>query len=185
MLAFFVVIAGSAFYNVTYKSEPTPVEETKDVKMSFIETIAPTAERLDRQYQVPASIIMAQAILESNFGQSELGAKYHNLFGVKAAPNEPSVSLETKEYTNGEWQTIYAHFKVYKSWEESLTDHTKLMVNGTTWNANQYNAVVNAKTYQEAAQALQSAGYATDPAYAQKLIRVIQMYHLDRYDQTR
>lgn len=156
-------------------------EQVNDVN-AFIETLAPEAEKLQQQYHVPASITLAQAILESDFGKSELSAKYHNLFGVKASLWQPHVTLETKEYEDGVWKTIKARFRVYSSWNASLKDHARLIAQGTDSNARQYEAVLRANNYYEAAQALQDGGYATDPAYANKLINVIETYHLDRFD---
>ena len=67
-------------------------------------------------------------------------------------------------------------------WSDSIKDHTKLMLNGTDTNKENYQAVVQATSYQQAARELQKAGYATDPNYAQKLISVIQTYKLYNYD---
>jgi flagellum-specific peptidoglycan hydrolase FlgJ len=68
------------------------------------------------------------------------------------------------------------------SWASSVQDHASLIANGTTWNADQYAPVLQAKTYREAAQALQDCGYATDPDYANKLIAVIEQNTLYNYD---
>jgi flagellum-specific peptidoglycan hydrolase FlgJ len=83
---------------------------------------------------------------------------------------------------NEQWITIQGDFKVYSTWEESLDDHTMLFVNGTNWNPQLYAGVLTATDYKQAAQALQTAGYATDPDYANKIISVIETYNLDRYD---
>jgi flagellum-specific peptidoglycan hydrolase FlgJ len=64
-----------------------------------------------------------------------------------------------------------------------MNDHTQLFVQGVDWNPALYERVLTAANYQEAAQALQDAGYATDPTYAQKIIHVIETYQLDKYDQ--
>lgn len=63
-----------------------------------------------------------------------------------------------------------------------MDDHTLLFVNGTDWNSDLYKNVLSATNYQEAATALQTAGYATDPDYAQKVINVIETYQLNQYD---
>ena len=65
---------------------------------------------------------------------------------------------------------------------ESLDDHTMLFVNGTNWDPKLYAGVLTATDYRQAAQALQSAGYATDPDYASKIISVIETYNLEQYD---
>lgn len=175
-----------AFF-IALKELAEPIQSISQVSAqeqhdTFIEKIAPQAQELQQGYGVLPSIIIGQAILESNWGKSSLAADYNNLFGVKAGENQKSVSLETKEFYNEQWVTIKGDFRVYDSWADSLDDHTKLFVNGTTWNPAQYEKVLTAQNYQEAAQALQDSGYATDPDYAQKIISVIESYSLDRYD---
>ena len=136
----------------------------------FIERLVPHAQELQDGYGVLPSIILGQAILESNWGKSTLASKYNNLFGIKAYGDQKKVSLETKEFVNEEWITIQGDFKVYDSWEQSMDDHTQLFVQGVDWNPALYEKVITATNYQEAAQALQDAGYAIDPGYAQKII---------------
>ncbi len=148
----------------------------------FIEPLVPHAQELQDGYGVLPSIILGQAILESNWGKSTLASKYNNLFGIKAYGDQKKVSLETKEFVNEEWITIQGDFKVYDSWEQSMDDHTQLFVQGVDWNPALYEKVITATNYQEAAQALQDAGYATDPGYAQKIIQVIETYQLNQYD---
>ncbi|HBD0793280.1 TPA: glycoside hydrolase family 73 protein [Enterococcus faecium] len=148
----------------------------------FIERLVPHAQELQDGYGVLPSIILGQAILESNWGKSTLASKYNNLFGIKAYGDQKKVSLETKEFVNEEWITIQGDFKVCDSWEQSMDDHTQLFVQGVDWNPALYEKVITATNYQEAAQALQDAGYATDPGYAQKIIQVIETYQLNQYD---
>ena len=148
----------------------------------FIERLVPHAQELQDGSGVLPSIILGQAILESNWGKSTLASKYNNLFGIKAYGDQKKVSLETKEFVNEEWITIQGDFKVYDSWEQSMDDHTQLFVQGVDWNPALYEKVITATNYQEAAQALQDAGYATDPGYAQKIIQVIETYQLNQYD---
>lgn len=151
-------------------------------KQDFIDKVAPEAVKLKATYQVLPSITIAQAILESDWGQSQLTAKYNNLFGVKGNRTENTKEMTTQEYLNGEWKTVTARFRVYASYRDSLLEHAQLFHKGTTWNANQYQHFLAAKNYQEAAKALETDGYATDPGYAEKLIELIQQYHLDDYD---
>ena len=139
--------------------------------------------RQDPTEIVLPSISLAQAILESDWGESGLSKDYYNLYGMKAGSAEPSVQLETSEFINGQWITIMAPFRVYNSWAESVEAHAKLLTYGVDWNPKLYEPVLKAKNYKEAAHALQKAGYATDPTYAQKSITVIETYHLSQYDQ--
>lgn len=157
------------------------IEKQQNSKRLFIKAIAPEAQAMQNQYHIKASITMAQAILESNWGTSKLASQYHNLFGIKGTgPN--SKLMTTKEYTKGKWIVIKDRFKVYPSWSASIKDHTQLMLNGTQYKQENYEKVIKAKNYREAAQALQDANYATDPDYASKLINVIKTYNLDKYD---
>lgn len=181
-----ILIIGVAFVFSLHSLSDFGVEDIqKEENLSrqeFVEKLAPHAKELQQGYGVLPSIILGQAILESNWGQSQLASEYKNLFGIKASGNQPKISLETKEYMNEQWITIQGDFKVYSTWEESLDDHTMLFVNGTNWNPQLYAGVLTATDYKQAAQALQTAGYATDPDYANKIISVIETYSLDRYD---
>nr|WP_321384284.1 glycoside hydrolase family 73 protein [uncultured Enterococcus sp.] len=151
-------------------------------KEEFIERIRPHAQELQASYGVLPSIIIGQGILESNWGQSTLASEYNNLFGIKAYGDQRKVNLETQEYINEVWITIQGDFRVYDTWEESMDDHTMLFVNGVDWDRRLYENVLLANDYKEAANALQTAGYATDPDYASKVIHVIETYKLYKYD---
>lgn len=148
----------------------------------FIDEIAPHAQAIQQQHNILPSIILGQAILESDWGQSQLAATYGNLFGIKAYGDADKVNLGTSEFVDGEWIEIKADFRVYPNWQASMDDHALLFVNGVDWNPNLYEGVIQAKNYQEAAKALQDAGYATDPDYQQKIIGVIETYNLNKYD---
>lgn len=159
-------------------------ELTMEQRQGFISMVAPIAQRLQRQYGVLASISMAQAALESDFGQSQLGSEYNNLYGVKTEGTDPEgVDLPTLEYIDDEWIEIVDRFKVYPSWEASMESHAVLINEGTSWDPTFYQAVLDGDNYQEQAQGLQDSGYATDPTYADKLISMIENYNLDQYDQ--
>lgn len=160
-----------------------PHDDQVEAHEHFIQQLLPTAKQLQQDYGILPSIVIGQAILESDWGTSELSAQYNNLFGMKSFnPNGKSVKLKTQEYRNGKWETIEANFKVYSSWEESLIDHTKLFVKGVDWDPYLYQGVLLADDYKTAAKALQVAGYATDPTYANKIIDVIEANQLAQYD---
>lgn len=180
---FLGVYAGHHFYRIwnQQRIEQQMKKQDQEAKERFIKQVAPEAQAMQNTYHVYASITIAQAILESQWGTSKLASQYHNLFGIKGTgPN--SKELSTKEYVNGKWVVTTGRFRVYDSWSDSIKDHTKLMLTGTDTNQQNYDAVVKATSYQEAAKALQEAGYATDPDYAQKLISVIKTYKLYNYD---
>lgn len=148
----------------------------------FIQQLLPAARQAYETYGVLPSITLSQAILESNWGESLLSSQYNNLFGVKAGEQEPGVYLETSEYVNEEWITIMGRFRVYDSWNESVDAHARLFAFGVDWNPQLYQPVLQANNYVEAARALQTAGYATDPNYATKVIEVIETHNLAQYD---
>lgn len=177
----FVFSFRTYFSNSTKESVETQDNKTVS-KEEFIERIVPHAQELQASYGVLPSIIVGQGILESNWGQSTLASEYNNLFGIKAYGDQRKVNLETQEYINEVWITIQGDFRVYDTWEESMDDHTKLFVNGVDWDARLYENVLLANDYKEAANALQTAGYATDPDYADKVIHVIETYKLYKYD---
>jgi len=158
--------------------------KTTSQHQRFIEEKAKQAQKLQKQYNVLASITLSQAILESDWGNSTLASQYHNLFGIKASSKQVGKVLATQEYYDGKWVTIKAKFRRFSSDEESMVAHAKLFVNGTDWNSSQYHSVLEATNYKQAAKALYKDGYATDPNYPEKLITLIKRYRLDRYDQS-
>lgn len=169
---------------ITHRPSPTPQRETHPTDIStnkFIAQIAPQAQREQKRYHISASVIIAQAGTESNWGRSKLAAKYNNLFGVKASKGQPRVKMVTTEYLNGKKVHIKQYFRVYNSWDESIRKHTLLIINGTADNPQRY-INVRTKSYRRAAINLQKDGYATDPQYANKLIYAIRKFNLQKYD---
>lgn len=144
---------------------------------SFLEIIVPMARKNMAKTGVLASLTIAQAILESKYGNSGLTKSANNLFGIKGAYNGQSVTLPTTEYEKGVKKTIMAPFRKYPSWQDSLEDHSNFLKKYS-----RYRGVLNAKDYKEACHAIQAAGYATDPNYAIQLISLIEKYKLYEWD---
>lgn len=142
----------------------------------FIARIAPTAVQNWHEDGVAASLTIAQAALESNWGRSGLAVQANNLFGIKGTGPAGSVMMPTTEYRGGVAVRENAPFRKYSSWNESIADHTRLLTK------TRYAGVLH-KTGQEAARAVARAGYATDPRYADKLIEMMDKYDLYRFDQ--
>ncbi len=165
-----------------YSSSYGTRHESLGKEESFIQLILPVSQKMYELYNVRPSVSIAQAILESDWGESGLAADYNNLYGRKTGDLSRAVLMETSEFANGEWIIIQDYFKVYKNVTESIEDHALLMVNGTDWNPELYHPVLEAATYEDASHALQQAGYATDPTYPQKLIDLIERYELYKYD---
>jgi flagellar protein FlgJ len=137
----------------------------------------PAAEAASRASGVPARLILAQAALESGWGKREIraadGSPSFNLFGIKADRRWQGRTVEsaTTEYVNGTAQPARASFRAYGSYEEAFTDYAKFLAGQP-----RYAQVLAAGDATQAAQALQRAGYATDPAYAAKLVRVMNRF---------
>ncbi|TFJ46167.1 histidine kinase [Carnobacterium divergens] len=170
------------FFSVTNISQnkTLPIEQHDDstaYQQKFIDEIVLEAQALQQQTNLFASITIAQAILESDWGRSDLAVDSHNLFGIKGSFNDQSSTLPTDEFENGERITIEASFKKYDTIQESMVDHIDFLKGGT------YDAIKTSTDYKEAAYALQNGGYATDPQYAEKLIELIEQFHLNKYDQ--
>lgn len=150
-------------------------------KTEFIAIIAPLAIQSMQQSKVPASLTISQAALESAWGNSGLTVKANNLFGIKGSGPAGSITAQTTEYVNGKAVKVNAAFRAYNQWGESISDHTEILVKGVSWNRDLYRKVIGASG-KTAAKEIASAGYATDPNYAQKLIRIMDAYNLYQYD---
>lgn len=153
----------------------------KLTRAEFIRKLAPYAIADMYITKVPASITIAQGILESADGNSGLTVKANNLFGIKGSGTAGFVYMATKEYSGGKWITVDAKFRKYNNWGESVADHSTLIQNGVSWNRKLYHKVLGADG-QTAAREVAAAGYATDPAYADKLIRLMDDWNLYQYD---
>ena len=147
----------------------------------FINTIGPAAQSSFKRTGVPASVTVAQAILESDWGRSRLTRQGNNLFGIKSlnAPGPAGViTMATWEHIGGD-VVVQAPFKAYYTLEQSIDDHGRFFV----VNHRYANAVAVNTDPKAFAQAIQADGYATDPNYASKLIRLMDKYNLYRFDQ--
>lgn len=152
---------------------------------NFIRKIGDSARKIGKKKDLYGSVMIAQAILESASGQSELAqAPNYNLFGIKGTHNGKSVSMATQEdLGNGDLYTTQAGFKVYENYEDSFNDYATLLKEGLTGNSRFYEGVwkSNAKTYKEATKFL-TGRYATDTQYNKKLNGLIETYDLTQYD---
>lgn len=168
------------------KAYPASMDFTENEQtQAFIETIAKSAQKLGLDYDVFASVMIAQAILESGSGTSSLAAApNYNLFGVKGSYEGASVNFSTQEDRgSGEMYTIQAAFRCYPSYAESLGDYVTLIRGGIQGNEEYYQDVwrSQAKNYLRSASAL-TGKYATDTSYNRKISSLIAVYHLTQYD---
>jgi len=152
----------------------------------FIQAISGFAERLASKYDLYASVMIAQAILESGAGSSRLSeAPFYNLFGIKGDYKGRSIVMETQEDDGeGHFYIIEALFRHYPSYEESLEDYARLLKKGLVGNSDFYKGAWKNETnnYQEATAFL-TGKYATDIQYAEKLNQLIAVYQLTNHDE--
>ncbi len=139
----------------------------------YINTYKDIAIKKMKEYKIPASITLAQGVLESGSGNSRLATKGNNHFGIKC-------------HKDWKGQKIYADddaehecFRKYKKAEDSYSDHSKFLTQ-----RGRYSFLFEYKTtdYKSWAHGLKKAGYATNPKYPQLLIRIIEKYDLHKYD---
>lgn len=151
----------------------------------FIKTIGEDARNLGQKHGLYASVMIAQAILESASGNSSLASPpNYNLFGIKGSYKGTSVNFATQEDDgSGNHYTIRANFRKYPSYKQSLEDYVQLIRGGLPYNHNFYSGVwkSNTKSYQDATRFLMGR-YATDTSYAAKLNGLIRTYNLTAYD---
>ena len=152
---------------------------------AFLDSIIPDAYKLANDNDLYASVMIAQAILESNWGVSGLSAApYYNLFGIKGTYNGEGVTFYTLEDDgSGNYYQIRDSFRDYPSYKESLTDYANKMVNGVTWDSEFYSGTwkSNTSSYTDATAAL-TGTYATDTRYGGKLNNLITTHGLTQYD---
>lgn len=147
----------------------------------FISSIAAAAVKSADQTGVPASVTIAQAILESYWGSSRLATDAKNYFGIKAQPRggtAGSISLSVWEVLGGRNVVETQAFRAYNSVAESFVDHGLFFLQ----NARYAGAMAVKDDARKFAIAINREGYATDPAYANKLIGLMDRYNLYRYD---
>jgi flagellar protein FlgJ len=172
------VSANQALPSASAAGAPARGSATARMKPSqeeFLRMHTEAARGAEAQTGIPAAFMVAQAAHESGWGKHEIrnrdGSTSHNLFGIKAGPNWTGkvTQVTTTEVIDGQPRKVVAKFRAYGSYEESFRDYAQLMKDNP-----RYSKVVAAgNSAQGFAQGLQRAGYATDPAYAEKLTRVI------------
>ena len=158
----------------------------------FIKKIGEMAREDMKKTGILASVTTAQAILESNYGTSILGMEAHNLFGMKATLSNNAWKSAWKgrtfrkltwEVYGGKTVNIYADFRAYDTFAESLADHSAYLTGAKKPDGSlRYKGVVGCKKYKKAIQIIKNGGYATDPLYVSKIVNIIQRFKLTKYD---
>lgn len=176
LITFFGIIFMMSFF-INRASEKRALEE-ENYRENYIEDSADLAVKIAKKNKLYPSVMIAQSILESNWGRSELSRDYNNYFGIKEVKKGDGIVFETEEYVEGKSGRYLENFKKYSSKRESFNHYAKLLST-----AKRYKKVKTAKNYSEAAKFIQEGGYATDPNYANKIISVIEKYGLNKYDE--
>lgn len=183
-----MVVCISSLYNITKKIEENIMKSSEykisEEKIEFIKAIKAGAIYNYEEYGILPSITVAQAILESGWGQSKLSKDSNNIFGIKADNSWDGESIEvmTSENYNDK---IKAKFRKYNSITDSIKDHGKFLSENKRY---EENGLFNSKNYKKQAQALEDAGYSTkkdkygNRIYADMLIDIIQKYNLEKLD---
>ena len=159
----------------------------------FITKVGAMAKADMAKSGICAAVTVAQAILESGWGKSELARNANNLFGMKknlsgntwkgsAWDGKSVYSKDTKEvYASGP-ATIRADFRAYKDWQSSVNDHSAYLAGAKNGSALRYKGLVGCTDYKKAAQIIKAGGYATAPDYVQKLCKLVEQYELTKYN---
>ncbi|MCZ8490678.1 LysM peptidoglycan-binding domain-containing protein [Lactococcus lactis] len=181
-----VLIAGTltTTHELLLQQTSPMVQAATNSTEAFIESIAASAKPVADSNGLYPSVMIAQAILESNWGSSQLSrAPYYNLFGIQGTYQGKSVVFKTQEYLNGKWVTKDMPFRVYPSFNQSFQDNAYVLKTTNFGNGPYYAKAwrANAATYQAATAAL-TGKYATDPNYGASLNRIISQYNLTRFD---
>ena len=140
---------------------------------SYVKQYRDLAVEEMKKYRIPASITLAQGLLESGAGQSTLARKSNNHFGIKCGSDWRGKTVSHDDDARGEC------FRAYKHPKQSYEDHSKFLANRPRY-ASLFKLDIT--DYKGWARGLKKAGYATNPRYAEQLIGIIELYDLHKYD---
>jgi flagellar protein FlgJ len=161
-----------------------PTSRLSADQRAFLATATSVARTSQRSYGVPASVVIAQAVLETGWGTSDLSRSARNYFGMtcgRAGPGPVAVGCRNgpdRVCDRTGCRSTTHSFRVYRSMRESFADHGRFLSTEPRYRA-AYAARNRPKTF---AKRLAKAGYATDPRYADRLTRIMTKYRLHRHD---
>lgn len=157
----------------------------------FIEYVGPRAKEGMKKTGVLASVTIAQSILESAWGQSELSLKANNLFGMKSSLSGNTWSSEwdgkiyskySDEEYNGVVTSVKSDFRMYSTVDASIKDHSDYLCGAKNGSELRYKGLKGETNYRTAIQIIKDGGYATDSGYVDKICGIIEKYELDKFD---
>lgn len=158
-----------------------------EAQSTFLKMVVPAAQASQKLSEIPASITIAQAILESGWGQSALARQANNFFGIKAAAHlapDQYAEFPTSEFVDGRRKAVMAAFAKYASPADSFAAHTRLIAGSARYQP----AMAVAHNPGQFAYALQQCGYSTlqdargNPIYAIRLLQLVGEFDLTQYD---
>lgn len=178
-------VAAPLVQPVPVQADETPVQFGARINTAaFITEIATYAQPIAQANDLYASVMIAQAVVESGWGSSALSqAPYYNLFGIKGGYQGQTVYMDTLEFLNNQWVNKKEPFRQYPSFAESFNDNAYVLRNTSFGNGYYYAGTwkSNTRSYTDATACL-TGRYATDPGYASKLNNIITTYGLTQYD---
>lgn len=153
--------------------DPAIVQAKYKICIDYINKYVATAQEEAKLFNVPASITLAQGLLESNAGDSKLASRDNNHFGIKC--KKKCLGCRCANYTD---DSRYDMFRIFDSPWGSFREHSKLL----TGKRYKHLLKLERSDYKNWAHGLQAAGYATDKKYAVKLIKIVEAFQLQQYD---
>ena len=173
--------------------ENSATQTSKIAKANFISKIGPLARSNYKRTGILASVTMAQAILESGWGQSTLAENGNNLFGMKISLSGNNWSgsswdgvnyyaKQTYEYGSRGRYSIKAKFRKYSCAEDSIEDHSAYLLGAKNGSRKRYAGITKTRSYKKQLQIIKKGGYATSGSYVNDLCKVIRTYNLTRWD---
>lgn len=153
-------------------------------QLQWLKSLVSGAQATQYYYGVPASVTLAQCILESGWGTTELAKDCNNFFGIKAEHlDEPSTYQDflTSEYVHGSKIMVHSDFEKYPDVESSFRDHARLLAQAVRYAP----AMSKRHDIPGFCQALQDCGYSTSPTYASSLMKIINQFDLTQYDEVK
>jgi flagellum-specific peptidoglycan hydrolase FlgJ len=167
----FDAICNDSAVNTSTATKSALKTENKGVFEAYIERFANVALAEQEKFGIPASITLAQGIVESFAGRSKMAVKDNNHFGIKCT--QRCLGCRCANYADDD---IYDMFRIFETAWESYREHSKILLN------DRYKSCFKSRDYKHWANELQRCGYATSKKYAQNLISIIEKYKLNRFD---
>ena len=175
---------------------PSGLQATTFKDMSEADIIAkvgPLFTADQKSSGILASVSLAQFILESGYGKSELAQNANNCFGMKKSLSGNTWSgstwdgssvytKKTQEYENGQYVTITADFRKYPSVEKSIADHSAYLLGAKNGSKLRYDGLKGCMDYKKAVQLIKNGSYATSPTYVESICNIIERWKLTQYD---